>query len=237
LHWLALVSISGCVTLNQHRAVEDRVATLENQLTELQERLAPMLPPSPEDEAKSRGLLESAMTATEELRWDDALASLGELVDDYSNTQAARIGASLREEVEVVGRDAAELEVERWFQGSAADVADDEATLYVFWEVWCPHCQREVPKLSETYDRYREQGLGLVGLTEMTRDVTPEQVEEFIEDNGVSYPIAKEKDQALARQYGIRGIPAAAMVKDGKVVWRGHPASLSDELIDKVLTN
>lgn len=232
---LALVALTGCVTLNQHRVVEARVVALETELQALQDRLAPMLPPSPEDERASRELLESAMAASEELRWDDARAEVDALLAGYPNTQAARVGAALAEEFEVVGRDALELEVERWFQGSADDLSDDKATIYVFWEAWCPHCQREVPKLSATYEQYREQGLGLVGLTELTRDVTEEDVAAFIEDNDVNYPIAKEKDQALAVQYGIRGIPAAAMVKEGKVVWRGHPASLSDELIEKML--
>lgn len=235
MRWLALASLTGCVTLAQHRAVEDRLSAVESELSDLQDRLAPLLPPSEEEELSGRDLLEAAMTATQELRWDDAKAKLGELLVGYPNTQAARIGEALADEVDVVGRDAAELQVDRWFQGSKADLADDKATLYVFWEAWCPHCRREVPKLSATYDRFRDKGLGMVGLTEMTRDVTPEDVATFIEDNGVSYPIVKEKDQALALQYGIRGIPAAAVVKDGKVVWRGHPASLTDEMIETFL--
>ena len=48
----------------------------------------------------------------------------------------------------------------------------------------------------------------------------------------VSYPIAKESGDALSKHFGVRGIPAAAMVKDGKVVWRGHPARLTDDMIE-----
>ena len=59
----------------------------------------------------------------------------------------------------VVGKDAASLDVDKWYQGSAADVEGGKATLYVFWEVWCPHCKREVPKLSATYDKFKGQGL------------------------------------------------------------------------------
>ena len=235
MYWLTFASLTGCVTLSQHRSLEDRLAVVETEFNALQDRLEPLLPATPEEEQKSRELLETAMTATQEMRWDDAKAALEELMASHPKTQAAQIGQSLSEEVNVVGRDAVALQVDQWFQGSAEDLADDKATLYVFWEAWCPHCRREVPKLSGTYDRFREKGLGMVGLTEMTRDVTPEDVGTFISETGVSYPIVKEKESALARQYGIRGIPAAAMVKDGKVVWRGHPASLTDDLIEKVL--
>ncbi|MEN0067256.1 MAG: TlpA disulfide reductase family protein [Myxococcota bacterium] len=238
MKWLPvalMASLSACVTAKQHQSVENRVASLEAQLTALEDRLAPLLPPSLEEQKASEQLFDDAMTAIQDLRWDDAKGKLGEVLAKYPNTQAAQAAQSMASELAVVGRDALPLEVDQWFQGSEADLTDDKATLYVFWEAWCPHCRREVPRLSETYDRFRDKGLGLVGLTEMTRDVSPEDVATFIEDNDVTYPIAKEKAQALSKQYGIRGIPAAAMVRDGKVVWRGHPATLTDALIERVL--
>lgn len=230
--WLA----AGCTTVKQTRDLENQVSSLQTRLDALEARLEPLLPPSMEEEMASNALLESVLTATQELRWDDARAQLGTISADYPKTQAAQIAENLAFEISVVGREAAELEVERWFQGSAADLEGTKATLYVFWEAWCPHCKREVPKLSATYDQFRDQGLGVVGLTQLTRDVTPEQVTAFIEDNDVSYPIAKEQDEALAQQYGIRGIPAAALVADGEVVWRGHPGWITDDLLTKVLT-
>ncbi|MEO0604904.1 MAG: hypothetical protein AAF211_25960, partial [Myxococcota bacterium] len=85
------------------------------------------------------------------------------------------------------------------------------------------------------YDKYRGKGLSMVGQTKMTRNITEDEVNSFIKDQKVTYPIAKEKGDSLSRHYGVRGIPAAAMVKDGKVVWRGHPARLTDDMIDKYL--
>jgi hypothetical protein len=39
----------------------------------------------------------------------------------------------------------------------------------------------------------------------------------------------------VAEAFNVSGIPAAAIVKDGKIVWRGHPARLKPENIDKML--
>ena len=72
----------------------------------------------------------------------------------------------------------------------------------------------------------------MIGLTKQTRGVTDEQVTSFIGENKVTYPIAKEQGDSLSQHYGVRGIPAAAVVKDGKVVWRGHPARLTDQMIE-----
>jgi hypothetical protein len=32
----------------------------------------------------------------------------------------------------------------------------------------------------------------------------------------------------------VTGIPAAAVVKGGKVIWRGHPAQLTDDVLGKL---
>jgi hypothetical protein len=52
----------------------------------------------------------------------------------------------------------------------------------------------------------------------------------FCKENGVGYPTAKEKGD-ISEYYGVRGVPAAAVVKGGKVVWRGHPSRINDKML------
>ena len=47
----------------------------------------------------------------------------------------------------------------------------------------------------------------------------------------MGYPTAKEKGD-LSEYYGVRGVPAAAVVKGGKVVWRGHPSRINDKMLE-----
>jgi len=49
-------------------------------------------------------------------------------------------------------------------------------------------------------------------------------------DQGVTYPIAKVPS-STARAYTVQGIPQAAVVKDGEVLWLGHPAMVDDDMI------
>ena len=72
----------------------------------------------------------------------------------------------------------------------------------------------------------------MIGLTKITRNSTEEQVTAFIKEKDVQYALAKEQGDSMSKRFGVSGIPAAAVVKDGKVVWRGHPARLKDEMIE-----
>ena len=138
----------------------------------------------------------------------------------------------IEKELEVIGKAAPNtLNVEKWYTSeSKIDFSASTPTLLVFWEIWCPHCRREVPKLQATWDKYKGK-LQMVGLTKLSRSSTEEKVLEFIKDNNVSYPTAKE-DGELSKHFNVSGIPAAAVVKDGKVIWRGHPGRLTDSMIE-----
>ena len=87
-----------------------------------------------------------------------------------------------------------------------------------------------MPKLQAYYDTYNEKGLQLLGLTKVNRSATDETVTSFISEGKIGYPIAKENGQ-MTSYFGVSGVPAAAVVQDGKVVWRGHPARLTDDML------
>ena len=118
-----------------------------------------------------------------------------------------RIVAQREEEADgVVGKDALFVAKE-WLQGED-DLDSHRASLLVFWEVWCPHCKREVPALQKTADTFGPQGLGVVGFTQLTRGPKRPQLDKFLDDNGVAYPIALD-DGTMSKHYGVSGVPAA----------------------------
>ncbi len=84
--------------------------------------------------------------------------------------------------------------------------------------------------MQATYDKYKDKGLQVIGLTKLTKSSTAEAVSKFIQDNSVGYPVAKENGKTSS-YFNVRGIPAAAVTKGGKVVWRGHPARITDEML------
>jgi peroxiredoxin len=218
--------------------LEQRLAAVESRSQELQPAAeSPVMPPvtTPERENAAAILLRDASTAIDALDWDSAKTLLAQLRADYGDTRAAKATARLVSEVEAIGKPEAPLEVERWLTGSADDLRAGRATIYVFWEAWCSHCQRDLPRMAELYDRNKARGLRVVGVTRMSKGVTEEQALAFVKDLGVGYPNAQDSGETLSRYYNVTGIPAAAVVKDGKVVWRGGPHKLTDAFVQQWL--
>jgi len=216
-----------------------RVDTLEKKLAASTAAAARRNAPAAKPAANSAAGREEALALYDKIdglvatgNVDQAQRELTAFEEKYAGTQAAGYTASLKRELAVVGKDApADWSIEKWFQGES-DVKLDgrQPTLIVFWESWCPHCRHEVPKLEQVYESYKDKGLQVIGVTRLTRDATEESVSSFIAEQSVKYPIAKESG-ALAEYFNVKGIPAAAVVRNGKIVWRGHPVRLTDELL------
>lgn len=239
LTFLALLAATGCAD----PALEARIAQLETEVAALKAAppaaakgapgAAPGAPGAPVDNARNEAaiaLFKEAQQLVAAKQFDQAKAKLNELQANYGDTPAARSGAKVLSEIDIIGKPAAPLAVEKWYQGQTA-VDPNKATLLVFWEVWCPHCKREVPKLEQTAKDWSGKGLQVIGLTKQTRDITDEQVAEFIKANNVTYPIGREQGGTMSTAYGVSGIPAAAVIKNNQVLWRGHPAQINEEML------
>jgi thiol-disulfide isomerase/thioredoxin len=232
---VGILLASGC----SDPTIPLRLAELETEVAELKKKVEEA-PKAPAAKKPTKAQDPNAQAAAELFRAanllinsgdrDGALAKLTELATKYGSTPAGKNGAQLKRELELVGTPAANYQVEKWYQGQVSDMS--KPTLLVFWEVWCPHCKREVPKIEATHKAYGSKGLQVVGLTKQTRNITDTQVQDFISSKQVTYPMAKEANGAMSKAFAVSGIPAAAMVKDGKVVWRGHPGRLTNEMIE-----
>jgi thiol-disulfide isomerase/thioredoxin len=228
----ALALVAGCATSDRVKALEEKVATLEEKVETAAKSGGKDAPKDEKAEKAAAAIYESIGKAIREGDTEGAKKKLSDLKAKYSNTTAYRRARKIERELEVIGKAApATMEVEKWYTSeSKIDFASDKPTLLVFWEIWCPHCRREVPKLQATWDKYNGK-IQMVGLTKITRSATEEKVTEFIAEEKVTYPTAKENGD-LSKHFNVSGIPAAAVVKGGKIVWRGHPGRLNDTMID-----
>ena len=244
--WLALVAVGALVVgpaLGQggEQQLQDRIAALENRLSALEKTLAQRLTAleqkiqqgqagaapavDPQAEAAYAEVTKS-MAAGD---FEKAKTQMSEFMKNYGATTTAQKARRTYEELSVIGKTApANWNIEKWYQGQdQIDLKAAKTTLLVFWEEWCPHCKREVPKVQQIYDNLKGQGLQVIGLTKITRSSTEEKVTTFISENKILYPIAKENGD-ISAYFNVSGIPAAAVLKGGKVVWRGHPAQIDE---------
>lgn len=212
--------------------LEARVVTLEAKVAALEAALAaqPSPRPGPTDEAAAADLFQLAVDAMTKGDVDTARLLLTRLETEQPSTRAARQAQRLQRELAVVGSTVPadwERHIETWFTKPRRFDLTRGLVVAVYWEEWCPHCKREVPEWQGRHERYAEQGLQVVGFTRLTRSSTAQGVESFIQAHDIRFPIAKE-DGELARMAGVSGIPAAAVYRDGEMIWRGHPARIDD---------
>lgn len=193
--------------------------------------------PSAAYEAEAQALIDDVVRLTDEGQADAARARLAEFRAKYGASRIAGYGSYYANELEAIGKNVpADWGVGSWFQGPGdADLRGSAPTIVVFWEEWCPHCRDEMPKLQQLYARHRTAGLRVLGLTKVTQTSTDAKVQSFIGESGIQFAVGKESG-AASTHFNVKGIPAAAIVRDGKIVWRGHPIRLTDEIVTRWLT-
>ena len=194
--------------------------------------------PSPADEVKAQDLLKQMQQAMVETDISKAQALYDDIDQNYSSTRTFRRAKKIGEELEVFGKpmfDIGTVDI-NWLQGEeSAQLGKDGLTIFIFWEEWCPHCRREVPNMQNVLDTYSKEGLQIVGFTKLTRNSTEEEAKQFLKDNGVSYSMGVE-DGTLSYYFNVSGIPASVVVQDGTVIYRGHPARITDKMITNWLS-
>jgi thiol-disulfide isomerase/thioredoxin len=160
------------------------------------------------------------------------------LVDSFPNDRLSKSARSNLSALELLGKPAPELEITEWVGDDLGSISSmkGKPVLLVFWATWCPHCRKAMPGIEETvWQKYRDQGLQVVAVTKNSRGQTTDTVRSYLSENGYTMPVAIDPG-GTSRNYGVSGIPAAALVdKNGKVVFRNHPSQVTDALIQKYL--
>lgn len=223
---LALLLLAGCVP----RSVQDRLTALEVRVADLELARSPAPPtgPSVEDEVRAEAALAEAQAAYEAGRVEAARDAFAAVASAWPATAAGPKARRVADELALVGQPAGDLvAVTEWFQGVPPDLAHGRVLL-VFFETWCPHCRREVPGLAQ---RFAGRDVEVVLLTRLTRDSTPEDLRAFLDENDVRLATGRDPG-SVAERYQVRGVPAAALVHEGRVAWRGHPARLEGALLE-----
>ena len=95
-----------------------------------------------------------------------------------------------------------------------------------FWATWCPPCKESIPHLSKLQNKYKKDGLKVVGIT--TEDEP--FVNLYLKDMGkkMEYTVAVDDQEKTTTNYmapfGLTGIPTAFLVdKAGRLAWYGNP--------------
>lgn len=86
-----------------------------------------------------------------------------------------------------------------------------KVTIVDVWGTWCPPCRVELPHFVKMYEKYRERGLEIVGLTyeQVTeKDEAVKKVREFIEKEiAIPYRLVIGDEETMSRMQPFEGFP------------------------------
>ncbi len=95
-----------------------------------------------------------------------------------------------------------------------------KVTLIDFWAAWCKPCRDENPNIVRVYNKYRDQGFNVIGIS-LDRQDQKDRWIKAIEDDKLDWPQISNLqfwDEPIAQLYGIRAIPAAFILDENGVI-------------------
>lgn len=78
-----------------------------------------------------------------------------------------------------------------------------------FWASWCVPCRASFPWLEEMHQKYRDQGLVILGIN---KDQTPADAGKFLARHPASFPLMRDPGDTLVKGFAVKGMPSAYLV-------------------------
>lgn len=146
-----------------------------------------------------------------------------------------------------IGSAAPNLNIEHWVQNGegkfpkVTSFEKDKMYVVEFWATWCGPCIQSMPHLAALQNKYADQGLQVISISNepleevkafLSRTIPDlEGKDVLVADITKQYCLTTDPDGSCDRDYMLAakrdGIPCAFIVgKDSKIDWIGHPMEM-----------
>lgn len=90
-----------------------------------------------------------------------------------------------------------------------------KVVLVNFWATWCKPCTTEMPAMQATYDKLRDKGFVVLAVNELEDE---QKVREHIRQHGHTFPVLLDRNNKVANQFGVFGLPVSVFIDEKGVV-------------------
>jgi len=103
-----------------------------------------------------------------------------------------------------------------------------------FWATWCKSCTTEMPAMQTIYSKLRDKGFVILAVNELEEDA---KVLEHIKQYGYTYPVLMDRDNKVANQFGVFGLPVSVFIdQEGRVQEYVKDGVLTEQRINETVT-
>ena len=97
-------------------------------------------------------------------------------------------------------------------EGNSLTLSDFKGRVIIlnFWATWCPPCRREIPDFVELYEKYKDEGLVIIGVSLDRGD--SRSVKQFSKNYKINYPIVLGNVTVTQDYGGVRAIPTTFII-------------------------
>ena len=103
-----------------------------------------------------------------------------------------------------------------------SEVKKNRLTIIDFWASWCAPCREEMPFMVGLYNRYKDKGLGIIGIS---LDENADAWKQATDQMGIVWPQMSDLkgwESQAAQIFNITAIPHTIVVdQNGKILRRG----------------
>ncbi len=194
------------------------------------------------DSRNEAALGETGQTASEAVNTSEA-ENKGEISETEAETAAETSGETEESGKQTVAAPDFTL-VDQFGNSHTLSEYKGKTVFLNFWATWCGPCRMEMPYIQKVYEEYGSNGGDVIILgvanpkTEEcpnNSDVSQEEVEHFLSENGYTYPVVMDLDGSIFATYGIQAFPTTFMIDKNGNVYGYAPGSLSEDMVRSII--
>ncbi len=101
-----------------------------------------------------------------------------------------------------------------------------------FWASWCVPCKEEMPALERTYEKYRDEGLVVLGVNQTFVDDL-DAAREFVSELALTFPnVRDDSDNISEGLYRVIGLPTSVFITAEGEIAHKQIGQMTDEQIE-----
>ncbi len=149
----------------------------------------------------------------------------------YDHVQKTEVDEELSVENEQVSKQAPNFTAKN-LEGESVQLTDYEGMKVVlnFWATWCPPCKAEMPHMQKYYEEYaKKHNAEIVAVNLTSQDKGMQQINQFVNDYGLDFPVLLDEDGSISSQYKILTIPTTFILDEKGTIVEEIKGPLSKE--------